>query len=661
MITVHMHSPVQSSSPIFEEELTRVLIEDSLKFSTVDPGGFETMEFTLKGGFVDHFRWLRERYFYQIKAYDHLHQTVFDGRITNAVMDEIGLHLTVKGYWDATLEDSYYEVHTAEEYSAEMIQDPGFEDLNAIGAELLSNEGFETWGTNPHTDPFTVWVESYGDGDINKVDTGELTGDWCAEVIAGPNRNTYMYQTYAATAGHQHVVSIFTKGDGDYSGRYRIRDETQAADIQALVTLDRTSQSYGEVVIWYIVPSGCASVGLYLYCADNDTSICYYDDISVRTFNDVWPYWEENRGDGMLNDEISVTHEGEHAAKVVAGSSADTYLKMQFSASAGTVYRVAFWTRGDGENGGRYKIYNDTAGTDIIELEETKIRKAIYKEKSMRIVGPAGIAIMSIYLYCSTVDGTVVYYDDLSVTQITEQATDPISTMIGYALDQCPAISSDRTNIDTNSTPIRREFDSERPGILITRWLESGDESGNRWKFGVWEDRIPYYEQVSFTEGKWKIHLDDLDRPRLDGSSKELYSHVAVRYWDRDLGESVVTAYATTGASIDAVKRKIIYMGEGTTREAEAQRATQAARSGDPKLTIQIPVGFFIHDIYGNRWPSWSVRAGDVVDIDELIADPDLLSSTEKIGRCFIVKTEWQNGHLTLVPEVSAKLVKAFG
>lgn len=659
MISIHLWDPVQATTPVFKEDLTRQLVEDSLILTTEDPGGYGKLEFTLRGDFPSNFVWLKDRYFFQLFVYDYMGQTIFEGRLINSRLDTLGMHVTAKGYWDATF-DQYYTVEVEETFDSELLTSGDFETLQSPPSNILVNGGFESAGGGG-ADIWSNWTESAGDGSLANETGYTVSGSDACKMTSGASSNTHVYEDFGVTAGYQYRITFYIKGDGDYSARFKVRDNTGAADIIAVTSLDQPSSLYRKKYIYFTAPTGCANAGIYLYCANNDGSIVYFDDIAVVLFNDIWTGWTETIGTGEIHDEQDYVANDEHACRLVAGSSQDTYMTQNVTVTASTIYKVEFETRGDGTHDGRYRIRDNTAGVDIIGTSNTKKKGTSFSKFTRYIETPVGCILLKIYVYCPDTDGGWAVFDDVSVKKLLSGSRDDVDTLIGLALDECPAISSDRTNIDSNTLQIRKDINPERPGTLIGDWVARGDASGNRWKFGIWEDRIPYYSQVSFAEGEWKVHLEDLDQPSLEGSAKETFSHVRVEYLDKDAGESFTTDWATTDTEYDVDRRKTIDSGEAIESEAEGYRDTQAARLAVAKLTISLNVGPFIHDIRGNKWPSWNVKAGDVIDLDELIADSDLLSSTEEIGRCFVVKTQWNNGRLTITPEVSSDLVLAFG
>src|SRR3972149_11511009 len=71
---------------------------------------------------------------------------------------------------------------------------------------------------------------------------------------------------------------------------------------------------------------------------------------------DVWATWDETAGDGALSNETTIVHGGSDAAKITAGSTANTKVANTITVRPGIEYVLRFWTRGDGTYGGRYGV-----------------------------------------------------------------------------------------------------------------------------------------------------------------------------------------------------------------------------------------------------------------------------------------------------------------
>jgi hypothetical protein len=145
-------------------------------------------------------------------------------------------------------------------------------------AELLNNNGFETAGGGG-ADVFANWTEDAGDGTIVDETVDFYAGAHAVELTAGPNANTQVYQNVTVTAGTRMSLSFYTRGDGTYEGQYAVYDNTNAADIIAKKDAGNASTTYVNKLEDFIVPVGCVSLGVYLYCPSTDTGVSYFDEV----------------------------------------------------------------------------------------------------------------------------------------------------------------------------------------------------------------------------------------------------------------------------------------------------------------------------------------------------------------------------------------------
>jgi len=131
---------------------------------------------------------------------------------------------------------------------------------------------------------------------------------------------------------------------------------------------------------------------------------------------DFWLNWDETAGTGALAH-TAVVHAGADACQATAGATANTYVKQAAVVTAGEPYCLSFWTRGSGEDDGRYKVYDATAGADIIVITDTGVRGTIYVETTVFFVAPIGCASVEVYLYCPLAPGQIAYFDDVTIKE----------------------------------------------------------------------------------------------------------------------------------------------------------------------------------------------------------------------------------------------------
>ena len=129
---------------------------------------------------------------------------------------------------------------------------------------------------------------------------------------------------------------------------------------------------------------------------------------------DFWDDWDESAGDGTLAHTADV-HAGADACKATAGATANTLVEQSVNVQANRRYKLSFWTKGDGVNAGRYRLYDDDGFADIIALVSTGVTGAVYTEVTAYFVAPAGCMSVTIYLHCPVANGGIAYFDDVSI------------------------------------------------------------------------------------------------------------------------------------------------------------------------------------------------------------------------------------------------------
>lgn len=160
--------------------------------------------------------------------------------------------------------------------------------------ELVTNGGFETVTSAGPPANFGTWTEVVGDGNIeDATGAGEFrSGSHAVKITSGALSNTSILNVIPVIGGKTYTLSLYSRGDGTYQGRYVIRDATNATFLQSdgswgsiatgIFTTGNQTTSYGDVITKTFVPvASCASIGIYLYSPSTNGGIAYFDDVSV--------------------------------------------------------------------------------------------------------------------------------------------------------------------------------------------------------------------------------------------------------------------------------------------------------------------------------------------------------------------------------------------
>lgn len=130
---------------------------------------------------------------------------------------------------------------------------------------------------------------------------------------------------------------------------------------------------------------------------------------------DIWAYWTESVGDGALANETSLEYEGADAAKLTSGPSANTLIRQAVTVAPGKTYRVSFRTRGDGTYQGRWLVRDETNYVNIKSPQNTGVPGTTYAMVSDEVVVPDICTSLGLWLYGSTTNGGICYFDSCSV------------------------------------------------------------------------------------------------------------------------------------------------------------------------------------------------------------------------------------------------------
>jgi hypothetical protein len=145
----------------------------------------------------------------------------------------------------------------------------------------IGNHDFETAGGGG-ADVFGSWTESASDGAIADGTTEAYRGDSCAKLTAGVSVDTHLWQqiTHGLSAGDSYSLKFWTKGDGSAaSSRFRLWDVENAGWINALTDTGVTANYWTQATYTDTIPSGCTNIQIFLYCADTNTEVVYFDQI----------------------------------------------------------------------------------------------------------------------------------------------------------------------------------------------------------------------------------------------------------------------------------------------------------------------------------------------------------------------------------------------
>ena len=252
---------------------------------------------------------------------------------------------------------------------------------------------------------------------------------------------------------------------------------------------------------------------------------------------------------------------------------------------------------------------------------------------------------------------------ELDVTSYT--ATDTLASVITDILtDHVAVLSSDKSNIDANSTQIGSVWNTKAstggitPADAITEILDMSDSSGNVWDYwcvpepfnGVSLGQyLPYYKARSTTAAiNWQCELADLKQLSMSRHIWNLARDVTVYY-----GSSPTATASSVSTEAD------LWTVEKAPRK-ERFALTQANQTEDKYLSIyeqpiqqqdfSIGAGT-IRDAAGAQWPLWELikRGPGYIRINDLYPTAALLDvSTDRLRTFFIAALDYDYSSNTL-------------
>lgn len=195
---------------------------------------------------------------------------------------------------------------------------------------------------------------------------------------------------------------------------------------------------------------------------------------------DIWADWAESVGDGALANEAVLIHTGADACKITAGAGVNTRVaQSNRTAIPGVLYRYWFYTRGDGVNEGRYRVYDQTNALDIISTTGTGVPGTAYTKVDVEFTAPAGCVKFGIYFYCPATNGGVAYFDTASARRTVDFGFDAdAGAIISFVkTDAAWAEGTDRyiINLEADANNKIQAWKSSTHGRLYFRYESNGD------------------------------------------------------------------------------------------------------------------------------------------------------------------------------------------
>jgi len=309
----------------------------------------------------------------------------------------------------------------AEWYGTNLVADGGMEELG----------GWDQYGT-PANEQRTA-TEYY-----------EGSYSWYFE-SNGANDGVSNVTAWTQTTGKTYLCSGYVLPDSGTTVNVKVLRGDGAAAAYDVQHTDLTQSAWNHIEFVYTDISGGAAAEIAFYDGDGDTGDWYVDKVQVfeglvtnggfeiggtgDNFNggaevddgtsDTFTGWTNVSVNDGAGDKIeaTATKKTQSYAVKLTRTTQTTYMYQYISVTAGRVYKLSFWARGDGANAGEYRLYDVQNAAWIISTTSTGVSGATYTEVTVVFTVPSGCTQVSIHLRSTSVAGTA-YFDCVHVQEV---------------------------------------------------------------------------------------------------------------------------------------------------------------------------------------------------------------------------------------------------
>ncbi len=214
----------------------------------------------------------------------------------------------------------------------------------------------------------------------------------------------------------------------------------------------------------------------------------------------------------------------------------------------------------------------------------------------------------------------------------------------------CSQINADQSGIATTGTTVDsssgENYLDQSVDKLIQLLCGFGDASGNKYDFAIWDDRKPYLTARSLTTVNWVASVKDLQPFSPDLNLGDVWTSAYAIYTD---GGALTRSATQTNADAVAkwgVNRTYVIANLGEVGATAAENAAKTwvndHKDAYPDFS-SFGLGATVQDRYGRPWPSYWVRAGQVIRIADLLPASSDISTMRRdaLTTFFITETDY--------------------
>lgn len=260
--------------------------------------------------------------------------------------------------------------------------------------------------------------------------------------ISTNNATTTWHQvTYAFTASGNDTIRVYLGGPNAagasawwddiwlYEGSIQTILAQDAANTAAL-THTPTAIDWEEITSQITAQEAANTAALTHTPTAIDWEVSYpnlWESLNPGFESDL-AYWTKSDSTNGLHGVVSITsvsgeyHTGTKAVKLAADTSTlyntQPWVHKDVTLSPSTNYRLTFWSRGDGTNAGKFFVWDRTTNTYITPDDvSTGNVTTTWQQVTFDFTTPAGASSVRIILESPGTVGSVVYFDDCSLSQ----------------------------------------------------------------------------------------------------------------------------------------------------------------------------------------------------------------------------------------------------
>lgn len=193
---------------------------------------------------------------------------------------------------------------------------------------------------------------------------------------------------------------------------------------------------------------------------------------------DGWTRLNWFPGEGNHVEAVSGAHGGSVALKITRVVFSYPYLRRNITVDAGKLYKMTAWTKGTGTYDAVFSIEDVSNSGWVAYVEGTGVTANSWTLWTYYFTAPASCTTICVYISCADVDGTTVYWDDFSLQEVTDCATDGVQILPGETGTPSNAMKAEKASVTiTGKEPMLRYSNQYRLDVTPATVTLTGHET----------------------------------------------------------------------------------------------------------------------------------------------------------------------------------------